>query len=98
MKIEECDTQDAFKIFLRELKGEVDTALFQSIVAAALKFGLNPNIFGGGGGGSSFSSGSGFSWSGSDTIAKKYARGASAPSRYVQTQCVDEIKRAFQVP
>lgn len=97
MRIEECDTEEKFKHFLRNLENEIDEPLFQKLVATALKFNLNPKIFGGGGGGSPFGSGAGFSWSGSDTTAKRYARGISAPSRYVRAQCVEEIKRAFEV-
>jgi len=85
MQIEECDTEAKFRNFLRELNGEVDAKLFQKIVATALRFDLNPGIFGGGTTGA---------W-GDNYTAKKYASGTSSPSHFVIPQCVDEIKKAF---
>lgn len=94
MHIEDCGTREKFKVFLQELEEDVDEALFQKIVEKGLTFGLDPNIFGGSGG-NQFGNGTGQSWSGSDTTAKRYARGTSTPSHFVRPGCLRAIKQAF---
>ncbi len=98
MLIKECDTIDKFKQFLHDLEGDIDDVSFQSIVAAALRFGLDPNFFGGVSGGGPFGNGGHSSFSGIDTTARRYARGKSAPARSLYPILVGEIKKVFEAP